>query len=63
MIAAAGRLVMLRPLFVGEGTVRPAAERRNGLNIVPGSSGPGGHNNIKMNPVLRGMVRWQDLTG
>ena len=63
MIAAIGGLVMLPPLLVGAGTVRPAAKRRNGLKIVPGSSGSGGHNNIKINPVFRGMVRWHHATG
>ena len=58
MIAAAGYFVSLPSLFAPPETAWRMSKRRNGLNIKPGSDGPGGQNNIKTNPVFRGMVRW-----
>ena len=45
-----------RPCF-GNAEARVAVETGfNGLNSVPVPVGAGGHNNIKNNPVFRGMV-------
>jgi len=43
--------------FRSGGKYPTGVERRNGLKIKPGSSEPGGQNNIEINPVIRGMVR------
>ena len=56
-VAAGRRSGILAGSFGQRVAICTAAERINGLKIVPAPHGAGGHNNIRFNPVFRGMVR------
>ncbi|PYK60925.1 MAG: hypothetical protein DME21_10350 [Verrucomicrobia bacterium] len=57
MIAVRGRSAILLSLFVPAGSIQPAWKGGTASKSSPGSSEPGGQNNIDINPVIRGMVR------